>query len=227
VNRAASTHIKRAVTYYGKGESFYRKAAVEIEKALEADRTLTQREIAEAFDRKPNWVAAILRWHRSGASTPTPWKGERPTSDLNRMATRKVLRESSRDEVAALLASLSEANVTKLAQAILASPGGQAAITRALTADETRRARRRRPKGQSFQGPKRRLLVFAVVREMLLDSEFVAKEIAAMGLSDDDRTELLALVDGIASHVDAVKAELRRERRGDGKLVAIRGGKQS
>lgn len=119
MNERAERHLVRAEKHLARGDEFYGKAADEIIAAQEADPQLSQREIGERFGRSARWVRDLVQWRTSGESTPTPWKGERSTAELNAMATRKVLRESPLEQVEQIISGLPE----ERQQAVAAAAG--------------------------------------------------------------------------------------------------------
>lgn len=115
MNVQAEKHLAKAADYFVRGEQFYRKAVKEIQAAQEADPTLSYREIGDFIGRRirgeaysSRWVGDVVRWGTSEESTrpPTPWTGERPTAELNRMATKKVLREAPMEQVERIISEL-------------------------------------------------------------------------------------------------------------------------
>src|SRR4030095_11277584 len=158
MNRAATLHLSRARDHLGRGEKFYRRAAEEIEAAKKAG--ASNRESALYLGKSEGWVRTILAWKNNPAaySSGTPFSGQ--ADRINLRKTKQRLREASPEELAAIIASLPDDALDRLVSV--------------LAPREPRRKRR-----QVWVGPKRRLRVFRIVRDLLLDAEFVATELAA------------------------------------------------
>lgn len=118
MNTEAQRHIDKAASHIAKGEAFYRKAAEEIVAAQAADPTLGYREIGPLFDRSAKWVGDLVRWHTSGSTSSTPFASTGPRHQ-DRVATRKLLREGSLEEVEQMIAELP----SERKQAIAAAAG--------------------------------------------------------------------------------------------------------
>jgi hypothetical protein len=105
MNASAKAHLAKAKEYVAKGEQFYRMAAEQIVAAQAEDSTLSNREIGEWFGRSHTWVQDIVRWHTSGSARTPFGEDARPgmRERTDRSATKKVLRESSPEEIAELL----------------------------------------------------------------------------------------------------------------------------
>lgn len=178
---SAREHLNRARDLLGRGEGFYRKAAKEIRAAKEAG--ATNAEAGLFLGRSSQWVRTILAWDESGATSSLPYSGQADRVNLRK--TKQRLREASPEELAAIIASLPDDALDR--------------ISRALAPREPRKRRK------VWVGPKRRLRLFRIVRDMLLDAEFVASEVADMTLTHDDRVELAALLDAISQKVEAAR----------------------
>lgn len=87
-------HLARAKDYIAKGEGYYRKAAEEIVAAMEADPTLSQREIGRRLGRDQKWVARLVRWSTSAdRDTSTPFHSPTLERARNKSEAKKALRD--------------------------------------------------------------------------------------------------------------------------------------
>jgi len=98
-------HLARAKDYIGKGEAFYRKAAEEIVAAMAEDTTLSYREIDRSlgYSGTGNWSRDLVRWSTSapGPGAPaTPWANTEPNEAREERAAKRVLRDSSPEQIA-------------------------------------------------------------------------------------------------------------------------------
>lgn len=111
-----NTHLERAREYIGKGEEFYRKAAEEITVAMSEDSTLSYRQVAEQVGRDREWCRRLVTWSTNGESLATPWAGEQDRK--NTTATKKVLRESTPEQVEEIVADLTPERARVIADAL-------------------------------------------------------------------------------------------------------------
>lgn len=198
----AQKHLTKARDLLGRGEAYYRRAAAEIEKAKAAG--ATNKEAGVFLGHSEAWVRTILAWNANPSSSSTPFSGQ--ADQINLRKTKQRLREATPEELTAILASLPDDALDRLARAIY--PKG------------------RRERRKVWVGPQRRLRLFRIVRDLLLDAEFVASEIEEMTVMPDDRTELVALLDAIERRVTEIKTGLRVEPEKPGELVALEGGRR-
>lgn len=93
----AEQHLARASEYIEAGDEFYRKAKPEIESAIAAG--ASQVEVARFLARSRKWVQDVIAW--DGEGTLYAKDTERRQTDQ----AKQVLRESSPDQIADLLAA--------------------------------------------------------------------------------------------------------------------------
>jgi hypothetical protein len=119
VNKNAERHLAKARDYVARGEEFYRKAAKEIVAAQEADPSVGERQVAATMGRTREWVRALVRWHTNGYPGNGPFAAETPEAKgRGSVEAKRVLRDSSPEQVEEIVASLSPEATTKLARAV-------------------------------------------------------------------------------------------------------------
>jgi len=143
MNRAAASHLAKAEDYLTKGDQFYRKAGAEIVAAMEADSTLTQRQVGERFGKSQTWVNELVRWHTSDRDTDTPWAGPRGETREASTARKVLASPTGRKRVFDELPAEARAEA---ASELLSNPQTQQAIA----ANKTTRAAVSRSTGQIY-----------------------------------------------------------------------------
>lgn len=109
MNREAERHLAKAEDYLGKGDGWYRKAALEIVAAQKADTTLSNREIGERFGRSKDWVRQLVTWVTTGepGSTSPSWnRGSHSTVAEIEAGAKRLLRDAPMEQVERLVADL-------------------------------------------------------------------------------------------------------------------------
>lgn len=101
MNKNAELHLAKAQDYVARGEEFYRKAATEIVAAMDADPSLSSRQVAELLGKGKTWVNDLVTWHTSGREADTPYSGH--TERNEKSAARRALRDSTPEQVAEIL----------------------------------------------------------------------------------------------------------------------------
>jgi len=186
----AQQHLEKAKDLLGRGQSYYRRAAVEIAKAKEAG--ATNKEAGLFLGYSEGWVRTILAWRDSSYSSTTPFSGQ--ADRINLRKTKQRLREASPEELAAIIASLPDDALDRLAAVLLPK-------------------RPRRKRSNVWTGPRRRLRLLGIVREMVADASFVRSEVGEMELSAADEATLAGLLNQIEAEVGQVRASLGQAKR--------------
>ena len=119
MNREAERHLDKAKNYVEKGEQFYRKAALEIKEAQDADSTLVPREIAEQIGKSRPYVERLLRAlarEQEGDEFRVDWEsGSNKRGDV----TAKFLRDAPIEQVEQAMLSLPEDRQKQVRTAVL------------------------------------------------------------------------------------------------------------
>jgi hypothetical protein len=111
MNREAEKHLDKADDYLGKGDGWYRKAANEIVAALNADPTLSQREVGERFKRSRAWVRDMVTFATTGlpeATSPAWTRGSHATTAEIKAGAEKLLAEAPLEQVERMISELPE-----------------------------------------------------------------------------------------------------------------------
>jgi hypothetical protein len=99
MNEMAERHLVKARGYLEKGDAYYVRAAVEIRAAMEADPSLTQKQVGEWFGHRQSWVSELLKWadggYRSSDTTPFGGRGE----GVKRSQAASFLRDAPLEQV--------------------------------------------------------------------------------------------------------------------------------
>ena len=134
MNQSAERHLAKAETYIGKGEAWYRKAALEIVAAQESDPALTNREIGEYLGGySKDWVRKVVAWSTTDEAPRTPFmEPHRDSTDVR--GAKRVLATAPLEQVEQIIATLPKDRQ----QAIAAATGDRHATAR-QTYDERER----------------------------------------------------------------------------------------
>lgn len=216
MNRRAEQHLGKAQEYLEKGENFYRKAAAEIIAAREYGATWIQ--IGDHLDRSESWCRDIVRWAETPANgllRATPWSGKDHADNRALAHTKRVLRESSPEQVAALLddrqisRNLTEAALIHEERTVEKAQSAQSkrvpALVRSAQVNEVlngmisakiglTRALRELQKTPQI-GDEDREDLLAIVAELKLEAEWIESFLTA-GTADID-SELAAILEGV------------------------------
>lgn len=226
MNSTAEQHLAKAKDYVARGEEFYRKAAEEIVAALQADATLSQREVGEWFGRTQQWVSDIVRWS-------TSHKGTR--SGLENASTPYAEEPGAASKRHAKLIAKKEP------EALIEDPETRASLTRALdehytkqadTLRENKREREVERKGgedehAEYERRQRVGEVVSVARGAASALKFVAGQVKPLGIAEDDSGvsgELAEIVDEISGFVSLLRSYLGGGEITDEQIAALIGG---
>jgi len=194
MNLLAHAHLTKARDYIGRGERYYERAAKSIRAAREAG--ASWRECGVALGRSDSWCKQLVTWAEIPANerSNSPYSGY--AAKVNLRKTKQRLREGSPEELAAIISSLPEDALDRLADALMPK--------------QPRRQRHKRP---VWKGPRRRLHLFQVVHDVVFDLAFARKEIAEMTITDVDQATLRNLFAQIEDELAQARAALGQEKR--------------
>lgn len=113
-------HLARAKDYIAKGEDYYRKAAEEIQAAIDADPTLGMGRVAQAVGRSKSWCQALVQWRTNGLDEVGPFSEAAGKPNRDESGVRKVLRDRPEQIAEAIAQAPAEAQV-KIADALIRS----------------------------------------------------------------------------------------------------------
>jgi hypothetical protein len=147
MNTQAEQHLAKAKDFLGKGDEFYRKAAEEIEAALEADRTLSQAEVSRQIGKGATYVSylrsALSRARNTGEPFRVDWQsGSNRREDI----VAKALRETPAEEVQSLVAELDPQRQIELAKALAGSDTAEKVTLHHMQKRDDDREKRRQEK---------------------------------------------------------------------------------
>jgi len=94
MNAAAERHLTKAEGFLAKGDGWYRKAGEEILAAMEADSTLSNREIGAVFGRSATWVREMVTFATTSlpdAKSPNWTRGTHATAAEIEAGVQKAL----------------------------------------------------------------------------------------------------------------------------------------
>lgn len=108
MNQKAEEHLDKAKDYLARGDDFYWRAGTEILAAQKADPTLSNREIAQRFDRSEWWVREIVRWVATARPDTKPdWRrGSHATTAEIEAGAKALLRDAPMEQVERMIDAL-------------------------------------------------------------------------------------------------------------------------
>ena len=134
MSRDSIDHLERAKDYIGKGEDYYRKAALEIAAAMNEDPTLGYRAVGEQLGRSDHWCRKLVT-HFTSATDPShsPFGGPEENEARYQRHDRRKVSEIAAERPEAIAEAITQADPEaqrKIADALIAAQTTEPSLKR-------------------------------------------------------------------------------------------------